>query len=172
VRARYFYGWNVVAATFAMAACSFGLGFYGISVYVAALQRLHGWSASAVSAPVTVYYVSGAVLTASIASLFERFGPRPVVAGGGVAMAAGLAALGHVAEPWQLYPAFAERTCACFWAILSEPGVRAGPQGPGSGVFHRCRAVLSRQRREAVRRVRDQEIRELLLRAVARLEGE
>jgi hypothetical protein len=59
--ARYFYGWNVVAATFVMALFSFGLGFYGIAVYVAMLQQLYGWSASAVSAPVTVYYVAGAL---------------------------------------------------------------------------------------------------------------
>jgi hypothetical protein len=39
---RYFYGWNVVAATFVMALFSFGLGFYGLSVYVATLQRIHG----------------------------------------------------------------------------------------------------------------------------------
>ena len=32
---RYFYGWNVGAATFVMALFSFGLGFYGLSVYVA-----------------------------------------------------------------------------------------------------------------------------------------
>jgi len=43
MRARYFYGWNVVGATSVMALFSFGLGFYGLSVYVAMLQRLHGW---------------------------------------------------------------------------------------------------------------------------------
>src|SRR2546422_6314717 len=104
MRARYFYGWNVVGATFVMALFSFGLGFYGLSVYVAMLQRLHGWSASAVSVPVTVYYVAGALLTASVGDLYERFGPRAVVAGGSVAMAAGVAALGVVTQPWQLYP--------------------------------------------------------------------
>ncbi len=103
---RYFPGWNVVAAAFAMAACAFGVGFYGVSVYLAALQRLHGWSAAAVSAPVTMYYIAGAILTASVGALFERFGPRAVVTGAGVAMAAGVAALGLVAQPWQLYPAF------------------------------------------------------------------
>ena len=36
MRVRYFYGWNVVGATFVMALGSFGLGFYGIAVYVAA----------------------------------------------------------------------------------------------------------------------------------------
>src|SRR6266705_3344719 len=104
--ARYFYGWNVVGATFVMALFSFGLGFYGLSVYLAALQRLHGWSASAVSAPVTVYYVAGALLTATIGDLYERLGPRAVVAGGAVAMAAGVAALGLVTQRWQLYPVF------------------------------------------------------------------
>ena len=56
-------------ATFVMALFSFGLGFYGLSVYVATLQRLHGWSASVVSAPVTVYYVAGALLTMGIGNL-------------------------------------------------------------------------------------------------------
>ncbi len=104
--ARYFYGWNVVGATFLMALFSFGLGFYGLTVYVAALQQLHGWSASAVSAPVTVYYIAGALLTASVGDLYARFGPRAVVVGGGVAMAAGVATLGVVTQPWQLYPVF------------------------------------------------------------------
>src|SRR5215470_11685743 len=96
---RYFYGWNVVAATFVMALFSFGLGFYGLRVYVATLQRIHGWSASAVSAPVTVYYVAGALLTMVIGAAFERFGPRVVVCVGSVAMAAG-AAVNIIPAPW------------------------------------------------------------------------
>ncbi len=119
--ARYFYGWNVVGATFVMALLSFGLGFYGLSVYVATLQRLHGWSASAVSAPVTAYYVAGAVLTAAIGDLYERFGPRAVVAGGSVAMAAGVAALGVVTQPWQLYPTFLVMSLG--WGAMSGAAV-------------------------------------------------
>ena len=104
-----------------MAMLSFGLGFYGLTVYLAALQRLHGWSASAVSAPVTVYYVAGALLTAAISSLYARFGPRVVVAGGGLAMAAGLAALGRVGQPWQLYPAFLVMSVG--WGALSGAAI-------------------------------------------------
>lgn len=121
MRARYFYGWNVAGATFVMALFSFGLGFYGLSVYVAMLQRLHGWTASMVSAPVTVYYVAGALLTASIGQLYERFGPRAVVAGGSVAMAAGVAALGFVARPWQLYPVFL--VMAVGWGAMSGAAI-------------------------------------------------
>jgi MFS family permease len=102
----YFYGWNVVAATFVMALFSFGLGFYGLTVYVAALQRLHGWTASTVSLPVTVYYVAGALVTAWIGDVYDRLGPRLVVSAGAMAMALGVAALGIVTAPWQLYPVF------------------------------------------------------------------
>ena len=106
MRLEYFAGWNVVGATFVMALFSFGLGFHGMSVHVAALQHLHGWSAGAVSAPVTAYYLAGALLTVWIGDLYNRLGPRAVVIGGCLAMAGGLAALGRVTLLWQLYPAF------------------------------------------------------------------
>jgi MFS family permease len=121
MNARYFYGWNVVGATFVMALLSFGLGFYGLSVYVAALQRLHGWSASAVSAPVTVYYVAGALVTMVIGDAYQRFGPRLVVSAGSAAMAAGVAALGIVSQPWQLYPAFLVMSAG--WGAMSGAAI-------------------------------------------------
>jgi len=119
--ARYFYGWNVVAATFVMALFTFGLGFYGLTVYVATLQRLHGWSASTVSAPVTVYYVAGALLTTAIGSVYERFGPRLVVVGASVVMAGGIMALGLVTRPWQLYPVFL--VMAVGWGSMSGAAI-------------------------------------------------
>src|SRR6266542_2064802 len=94
MRLGYFAGWNVVGATFVMALFSFGLGFYGLSVYVATLQRLHGWSAATVSAPVTVYYIAGALVTMVAGDLYRVWGPRAVVAAGGATMAVGVAALG------------------------------------------------------------------------------
>src|SRR4051812_10745340 len=118
---RYFYGWNVVGATFLMALFSFGLGFHALTVYLATLERLHGWSASAVSAPVTVYYIAGAVLTASIGDLYERFGPRIVVAAGSVAMALGIVALGEVTQPWQLYPVFLVMSIG--WGAMSGAAI-------------------------------------------------
>ena len=121
MRARYFYGWNVVGATFVMALFSFGLGFYGVTVYVATLQRLHGWSAATVSAPVTVYYVAGALLTMVIGGVYDRFGPRLVVIGGSIAMTIGLIALGVVTRPWQLYPAFL--VMALGWGSMSGAAI-------------------------------------------------
>ncbi len=121
MRPRYFYGWNVMAATFVMAMWSFGLGFYGLTVYIASLQRLHGWSASVVSAPVTVYYVAGALLTTVIGDCYQRLGPRLVVAAGSVAMAAGVALLGVVVRPWQLYPVFLVMSLG--WGAMSGAAI-------------------------------------------------
>ena len=121
MRTRYFYGWNVVGATFVMAMVSFGLGFYGLAVYVATLQRLHGWSAAAVSAPVTVYYVAGALLTAVIGGMYDRLGPRAVVTAGSIAMAAGVAALGLVTQAWQLYPVFLVMSVG--WGAMSGAAI-------------------------------------------------
>src|SRR5207244_1354013 len=121
MRTRYFYGWNVVGATFVMAMVSFGLGFYGLAVYVATLQRLHGWSAAAVSAPVTVYYVAGALLTAVIGGMYYRLGPRAVVTAGSIAMAAGVAALGLVTQAWQLYPVFLVMSVG--WGAMSGAAI-------------------------------------------------
>ena len=119
--ARYFYGWNVAAATFVMALWSFGLGFHGLAVYVAALQQQHGWSAATVSAPVTTYYVAGALLTIRIGDIYRRLGPRVVVAAASVAMAVGVAALGVVTQPWQLYPAFLVMSLG--WGAMSGAAI-------------------------------------------------
>jgi MFS family permease len=119
--ARYFYGWNVVGATFVMALFSFGLGFYGLSVYVATLQRLHGWSAATVSAPVTVYYIAGAFVTMAAGDLYRVWGPRAVVAAGGATMAIGVASLGVLARPWHLYPAFL--VMALGWGTMSGAAI-------------------------------------------------
>ena len=119
--ARYFYGWNVVGATFVMALFSFGLGFYGLTVYLATLQRLYGWSAAVVSAPVTLYYVAGAILTGVIGDAYTRLGPRTVVGVGGAAMAVGVMALGRVTQPWQLYPTFL--VMAVGWGAMSGAAI-------------------------------------------------
>ena len=118
--ARWFYGWNVVAAVFVMAMLSFGLGFYGVTVYVATLQRLRGWSAAAVSAPITVYYVGGALVTMLIGGVYARLEPRIVLAGG-LALAADVAALGRVTQAWPLYPVFL--TMSLGWGALSGAAV-------------------------------------------------
>ncbi len=98
-------GWRIVAVCFVVATFGWGLGFYGQSVYLAELHRLHGWPASLISSATTFYYLFGALIIAFVGEAVRAFGPRNCLVGGIVAMAAAAAMMGQVTAPWQLYVA-------------------------------------------------------------------
>jgi predicted MFS family arabinose efflux permease len=110
-------GWRIVFVCFLLATFGWGLGFYGQSVYVAELHRLHGWPASLISSGTTFFYLSGAALVAFVSEAIRAFGPRKCLIAGTFAMAAAAVAIGEVREPWQLYAANA--VLACGWAGTS-----------------------------------------------------
>jgi MFS family permease len=110
-------GWSVVAACGLIAACSWGLGFYGLGIYLEALHRLHGWPTSLISAAITMYYLVGALALLVVGGALERWGPAPVMAYGAVAMGGAVAVLGWLREPWQLFAALA--VMGTGWACLS-----------------------------------------------------
>jgi len=98
-------GWRIVVVCFLVATFGWGLGFYGQSVYVAELHRLHGWPASLVSSGTTFFYLFGALLVAFVSEAIRSFGPRNCLLAGVVAMAEAAVLIGEVTEPWQLYAA-------------------------------------------------------------------
>jgi MFS family permease len=110
-------GWRIVAACFLVATFGWGLGFYGQSVYLAELHRLHGWPASLISSATTFFYLLGAVLVAFVSEAVRGFGPRNCLLGGVIAMAAAAVLMGQVAAPWQLY--LADALLAFGWAGTS-----------------------------------------------------
>src|SRR3979490_2909734 len=98
-------GWRIVAVSCLVATFAWGLGFYGQSVYLAELHRLHGWPASLISSGTTFFYLFGAVIVAFVSEAVRAFGPRNCLLGGVVAMAAAAVMIGQVTAPWQLYVA-------------------------------------------------------------------
>ena len=115
--ARSYRGWRIVAVCFALAVFAWGFGFYGQGVYVAQLARTRGWSLSLVSTGVTAYYLMSALMVAFVSDWIRRFGARKVVAGGACAMGGGVALLGVVDQPWQLFGALALMSVG--WASTS-----------------------------------------------------
>ncbi|MEA2930545.1 MAG: hypothetical protein QOG38_2973 [Hyphomicrobiales bacterium] len=103
--ARYF-GWRVVAACFLMALACWGFGLYGHSVYLAELQRLHGWPPSVISGASTATYLLNAVLVIFTSNALARFGARSFVLSGVAALALAIALLAIAREPWQVYAAY------------------------------------------------------------------
>ena len=69
-------GWRIVAVCFLLATFGWGLGFYGQSVYVAELHRLHGWPTSLISSGTTFFYLFGAALVVFVAEAIKAFGLR------------------------------------------------------------------------------------------------
>src|SRR5882757_8375727 len=110
-------GWRIVVVCFLLATFGWGLGFYGQSVYVAELQRLHGWPASLISLGTTFFYLSGAALVAFVSEAIRAFGPRKCQLAGVLTMAVAAVAIGQVREPWQLY--LANAVLAFGWAGTS-----------------------------------------------------
>ena len=100
------HGWRVVAFCFLAAVFTWGLGVFGASVYLHEVTKARGWSVSLVSAGITVFYLTAALILPAVGTAIDRHGSRPVIAGGAVLLALGVAAMGHVAAPWQLYAAF------------------------------------------------------------------
>src|SRR6266581_9131062 len=89
-------GWRIVVVCFLVATFGWGLGFYGQSVYVAELHRLHGWPASLISSGTTFFYLFGAALVAFVSEAIRAFGPRRCLIAGTLAMAAASISIGYV----------------------------------------------------------------------------
>src|SRR3954468_5474079 len=99
---RYF-GWRVVAACFLMALACWGFGLYGHSVYLAELQRLHGWPASLIAGASTATYVLNGVLVIFTSTVLSRVGVRPFVLFGVATLALAIVVLALARAPWQVY---------------------------------------------------------------------
>ncbi|WP_370140885.1 MULTISPECIES: MFS transporter [unclassified Bradyrhizobium] len=103
----HYRGWRVVLACFLMAFFMFGFGLYGQSVYLAELQRAHGWSGTLVSAASTFSFLLSSVLVIFTDDLLERIGLRSLILCGLTALGASTVLLALMQTPWQLYLAYA-----------------------------------------------------------------
>ena len=122
-RVPLFYGWRVVGVCFAAAVFTWGFGVFGASVYLSEVTKTQGWSVSLVSSGVTLFYLTNAASLTLIGAAIGRFGSRPVFIAGTLALSAGVAGIGQVAAPWQLYPAFV--LLGLGYASLSLTGLSA-----------------------------------------------
>jgi len=104
--ARVFYGWWMVAALLVIAVMSWGLGIFGIGVYLHAIAETRGWSVGAISSAITISVLLSSVASAFTGPAVGKYGPRPVMTIGALLMATGVFLTGRVSEPWHVYVAF------------------------------------------------------------------
>src|SRR5437764_11473339 len=87
-------GWRVVAVCFLVATFGWAFGFYGQSVYLADLHRIHDWPTSLISTATTFFYLFGALLVAFVSEAIRAFGPRNCMLAGVLVMASAVALIG------------------------------------------------------------------------------
>src|SRR3954452_25621659 len=105
-------GWRVVLACFLIALFIFGFGLYGHAVYLAELQRLHGWSTGLISTASTLSFLLGSLLAIFTSDVMTRIGAGRFVLCGICALAASMTWLAFAQAPWQLYAAYLLLACA------------------------------------------------------------
>jgi predicted MFS family arabinose efflux permease len=102
---------------------AWGIGFYGPSVYLRALQAGPGIPVGAASAAVTLHFLFSAALIARLPAAHRRFGLVAVTRAGAVALAAGALLWGIATEPWHLVPA--ALATGLGWAATSGAAINA-----------------------------------------------
>ena len=121
MRMRVFYGWWIVTACMLSALVGNALGLFGAGVYLHQVVTANGWTTGLVSGAVTLFYVVSALLLIPVGIGIKRYGPRPIIASGGIALAGGVVEIGHATLPWEAYLAFLFMGIG--WAGLSTTAV-------------------------------------------------
>jgi predicted MFS family arabinose efflux permease len=114
-------GWRAVLACFCVAVFAWGFGFYGQSVFLAELHRMHGWPTSVIGAATTCFYLGGAVLMPFVQQSLDRVGPRALLIGGVVLLGLGAIGFTSATAEWQLFAA--GLAMAAGWAATSTTAI-------------------------------------------------
>jgi MFS transporter len=129
-----FHGWRVVAAAFVLAVFGWGLGFYGLPIYLQAVRATRGWPLALISTAVTAHFLIGAVVVANLPVLYRGFGLASVTRVGALLLALGVTGWAVATSPWQLFLAtvlsgagWAATGAVAINAIVSPWFVRARP---------------------------------------------
>ncbi len=100
---RYFYGWNIVAASFLahLAYAEHHLTMLGF--FFKPLQNEFGWSRSAIAAVHTIARLAEALVAFFIGPLIDRYGPRMLMPIGAIIVGFAMLGVTQINAIWQFY---------------------------------------------------------------------
>jgi MFS family permease len=96
------YGWIIVAISSVIFATN-GLAIYGFGVFLTPLTEEFTWDRGELSAAFSAGILVAGLLSTITGRISDRYGPRVLVAIGGVAMAIGFLLMSRVTSLWQVY---------------------------------------------------------------------
>ena len=101
-----FYGWWIVSASVVMIFYYMGTVFYSFTLLVTPITEDLGWSTAVISQGFLIGGLISAALAPAFGTGFDRFGPKPVVAGGLVVGALGFFLISRMTTSWHFYMAW------------------------------------------------------------------
>jgi len=79
MKAKIYYGWWIVAASFILLFLYAGAGFYSFSIFIHPLENAFGWSRSQISLAISIYLLVHGISAPGVGYLIERFEPKTIV---------------------------------------------------------------------------------------------
>ena len=102
MKAKYFYGYNIVAAGFIVQAVSVGAMFtYG--VFFNHFQAEFGWSRAAISGASSLAFLMMGFVGIAAGRLNDRIGPKVLIVASGISLGLGYLLMFRLQALWQLY---------------------------------------------------------------------
>jgi MFS family permease len=102
VRARYFYGYNIVAAGFIIQAVVVGAMFtYG--AFFKEFQAEFGWSRAAISGASSLAFLMMGLVGIIAGKMNDRIGPKFIIVASGISLGIGYLLMSRLQTLWQLY---------------------------------------------------------------------
>ena len=100
---RYFYGWNIVAASFLAYLTVAEHNSSMLGFFFKPLQKEFGWSRTAISAVQTITRVGEAIVSAVIGPLIDRYGSRVLMPIGAIIVGFAMLGVTQINAIWQFY---------------------------------------------------------------------
>ena len=88
-RPSIFYGWWIVVAAFFISAYFSGVVLFGFTAVFEPIAKEFAWSYAQVSFAASIRGMESSLLTPVAGYLFDRFGPRKLIFGGGIIIGLG-----------------------------------------------------------------------------------
>ena len=99
---KYFYGYNIVAASFIIQAVCIGAMFtYGI--FFLEFQAEFGWSRATISGASSLTFLILGTVGVLAGGLNDRIGPRVLIMTSGISLGLGYLLMSRIQAPWQIY---------------------------------------------------------------------
>ena len=102
MRGKYFYGYNIVAASFVIQGVFIG-ALFAYGVFFNELQTEYGWSRATISGASSLAFLLMGAVGVLAGRLNDRIGPKILIVVSGISFGLGYLLMSRLQAPWQLY---------------------------------------------------------------------